>query len=157
MRAPLALCLAFTAGCALHPAAAAAQQDTVPWAHTADTTLVVTGPVLIALFPDVSQAEVDADGDLNEALADFQWYLPGAFAALAAAGIQAHEVYADTLRLRDPADPARTLSFDAREVRYVWLRPGHAPRTVDTVMQDLGLLQVSAEYFGRPELRAPEN
>ena len=157
MRAPLALCLALAAGCALHPAAAAAQQDAVPWAHTADTTLVVAGPTLIALFPDVSQAEVDADPYLTEALADFQWFLPRALGPLSAAGIATHEVYADILRLRDAADPSRVFTFDARQVRYVWMGPGREPRAIDTVMQDPGLLEISAEYFSRPELRAPDN
>jgi hypothetical protein len=37
--------------------------------------IVVRGPMVIAFFPPISQADVHRDG--NEAPADFQWYLSG--------------------------------------------------------------------------------
>jgi hypothetical protein len=140
------------AACGSRPAPPGEDGGAARQAGLRDTTLVVTGPTLVALFGNVTQEQMDGEPDLGEALADFQYYVGGIVPHLQAAGVALHEVYADSLRLRDGAPAGRLWTFGADSTRYVYLAPGREPRTLASIATDLELLHVAAEYFRIPAL-----
>jgi hypothetical protein len=125
------------------PAAAAVDR------HPPDTIRII-GPTVIAYFA-VTQAEVDADAEAMEALADFQHYLPSMERRLAACGVNVAETYR-TVFLRH-GEAVERFAPSAREVRvgYWMMRPGFPDRTLDGVHTDADLLAEAAEYFGLPD------
>jgi hypothetical protein len=123
----------------ISPVAAAEKQPLV----------VVGGPTIVAFFPPVTDAELQKDADTNESLADFQLYATRVREPLKKAGIDFHELYAHSFRLRvgKVVTTVRPVKVD---VGYYIVAPGKAPRIEYGVMTDADLLQVANEYFGRP-------
>jgi hypothetical protein len=109
--------------------------------------IVVRGPTVVAFFESVPQAQLDKDPDTNEALADFQLYARNVRAPLRKAGIEFHEVYANSFQLREGK---RLTTFRPAKVKvgYYLAAPGRKQRIEYGVMTDSDLLQVANEYFG---------
>jgi hypothetical protein len=62
--------------------------------------IVVRGPTIIALLPLPGRKELQADPDTSEALQDFQLYVARALKPLRKAGIDFHQVYSISFRVR---------------------------------------------------------
>src|SRR5437868_11085855 len=60
----------------------------------------VRRPTIVAFFPAPTQSEINADPDANEALSDFQLYAAQVRERLGNAGVDFHEVYTRSFRLR---------------------------------------------------------
>jgi hypothetical protein len=84
--------------------------------------VIVRGPTLVAFFEPVSQEKLEKDPDSNEALADFQLYAKNVREPLRKAGIEFHELYAHSFRLRVGN---RINHIPARQSES-WILPGGA-------------------------------
>lgn len=132
----------------VRPAAPSAVQDAA-----GDTTIAVTEPTLVAVFPAVTQAEVDADEELATVLEDYQYHLADAASALRKAGVAVHAVAAPGVRVV-AGDPPRLLArLPADGARYLFARPGQAPCALEGVQTDTDLLSTAAACFRLPALR----
>jgi hypothetical protein len=109
--------------------------------------VVVRGPTVIAFFEPVPSGEVGKDADANEALADFQFYARSVRQPLRKAGIEFHELYTHSFRLR-VGKRLTTFRPVKVDVGYYLVAPGKKPRIEYGVMTDSDLLQVANEYFG---------
>lgn len=130
--------IAFVALCVLAVAPRAAEKQPV---------IVVRGPTVVAFFEPVTQAKLVKDPDTNEALADFQLYASSVRTPLRKAGIEFHELYAHSFRLR-VGNQLTTFRPVKVNVGYYLVAPGKKPRIEYGVMTDADLLQVANEYFG---------
>jgi hypothetical protein len=101
----------------------------------------------VAFFEPVTQAKLAKDPDTNEALADFQLYASSVRAPLRKAGIEFHELYARSFRLR-VGNQLTTFRPVKEDVGYYLVEPGKKPRIEYGVITDADLLQVANEYFG---------
>lgn len=123
------------------------------WALTGSATaerqpvIIVRGPTVVAFFEPVVQAKAGKDADLNEALADFQLYAKNVREPLRKEGIEFHELYAYSFRLRAEK---RMITFRPvnGNVGYYLIAPGRKPHVEYGVMTDADLLHVANEYFG---------
>jgi hypothetical protein len=112
-------------------------------------TFAITQPTIIAFFPPISSAELSADNDTNETLADFQWYAKSARQSLAKRGIEFKEVYANSFRIR--VGSTVTIFRPTKSgVGYYLIAPGKRARIEYEVMTDTELLQVADDYFSPP-------
>jgi hypothetical protein len=120
-----------------------------PAAAEKPPVVVVRGPTVVAFFEPVPQAKLEKDSDTNEGLADFQWYATSVRDPLRKAGIEFHELYTHSFRLRvgNRLTTFRPIKVD---VGYYLVAPGKKPRIEYGVMTDVDLLQVANEYFGIP-------
>jgi hypothetical protein len=119
------------------PVAAAGKQPLV----------VVRGPTVVAFCQPITQAELAKNPDANEALADFQLYAKQVREPLRKAGIEFHELYASSFRLRFGKRLATFRPVKA-DIGYYLVAPGKKPRIEYGVMTDNHLLGVAKEYFG---------
>jgi hypothetical protein len=109
--------------------------------------VVAEGRTIVAFFPPVSDAKLQKDADTNEALADFQLYATRVREPLKNAGVEFHELYTRSFRVR--VGKAVTTFRPAKvDVGYYFVVPGKKPRIEYGVMTDADLLQVANEYFG---------
>jgi hypothetical protein len=109
--------------------------------------VIVQGPTIVAFFKPVPPARLKADPDANEALSDFQLYAKNVRGPLEKAGIEFHELYADSFRLR-VENELITFRPDKMGVGYYLVAPARKPRIEYGVMTDSDLLQLAKEYFG---------
>ena len=123
----------------ISPVAAAEKQPLV----------AVGGRTIVAFFPPVTDAELQKDPDTNESLADFQLYARQVREPLKKAGIEFHELYTCSFRVR-VGGAVTTFRATKEAVGYYFLVPGKKPRIEYGVMTDADLLQVANEYFDRP-------
>ena len=116
-------------------------------AFGAQPSFVVHGPTVVAFFPPVQQKELETDADTNEALADFQEYTRRVRDPFRKEGVDFHEVYALTFRIRVGS---KVTIFHAGDVKvgYYFVAPGKKPRIHYGVETDIDLLQIDADYFG---------
>jgi hypothetical protein len=119
-----------------------------PAAADEQPVIVVRGPTVVAFFEPVRQAKLK-DPDTNEALADFQLYAKNVRELLKKAGIEFHELYTYSFRLR-VGNRLTTFRPDKVNVGYYLVAPGKRPRVEYGVMTDADLLQAANEYFGIP-------
>ena len=105
----------------------------------------VRRPVVVAFFPPITEADFN-DSGTNDALDDFQYYARRVWQPLRKAGVDFHEVYAHSFRIRLGT---RTTTFRPVkvDVGYYFVAPGKKPRVEYGVMTDADLLQVANEYF----------
>ena len=105
----------------------------------------VHGPTVVAFFPPVTQAEM-SDGETDESLDDFQFYAKSAHSHLAKAGVDFHEVFAHSFRVRLGT---KTITFHPAklDVGYYLVAPGKKPHVEYGVMTDTDLLHLAGEYF----------
>ena len=109
--------------------------------------VVVRGPTVVAFFEPVKQEELEKDPDTNEALADFKIYAKKVHDWLREAGVEFHELYVHSFRLR-VGKRLTTFRPAKANVGYYLVAPGKKPRIEYGVMTDLDLLKVAKEYFG---------
>lgn len=101
----------------------------------------------MAFSPPVTEEELKKDPDTNEALADFSIYAKEARDRLMGAGIEFHELYAHSFRLR-VGKRLTTFRPTKTEVGYYLVSPGKKPRIEYGVMTHLDLIETANEYFG---------
>ncbi len=118
-----------------------------PAAAEKQPVVVVRGPIVVAFFEPVPQAKLAKEPDTNEALADFQLYATSVREPLRKAGIEFHELYAHSFRLR-VGNKLTTFRPGKVGVGYYLVAPGKDPRVEYGVMTDADLLQLANEYFG---------
>lgn len=121
------------------PVAAAEKQPVV----------VVGGRTIVAFFPPIPNAELQKDADTNEALADFQLYAQLVREPLRKSGVEFHELYTRSFRVR-VGKAVTTFRATKDDVGYYLIVPGKRPRIEYGVMTDANLLQVANEYFEGP-------
>ena len=109
-------------------------------------TITVRGPTIVAFFEPVTEAELKADPDSNEALADFQFYAGGAAKTLKNTGIEFHVIYARSFKIRIGT---RTAIFRPGKITvgYYFVAPGKKPRVEYGV--DNSLVETAEDYFGK--------
>jgi hypothetical protein len=106
-------------------------------------------PTVIAFFPPVTEKDLDDDPDTNEALSDFQFYAAQVREPLRKAGVDFHEAYAHSFRIRLGN---KTVAFRPGkvDVGYYFIASGKKPRVEYGVMTSDDILQVAHQYFGIP-------
>jgi hypothetical protein len=118
-------------------------------------TFDVRGPMVVAFFPPVTQAERQRDPDTNEALSDFQEYAHRVREPLRRKGIEFHEVYTGHFGIRR-GKTVTTFTPGKVQVGYYFVAPGKKPRIEYGVNTDDGLLQIADEYFGLKKDETPQ-
>jgi hypothetical protein len=103
---------------------------------------------IVAFFSPVTQAELN-DGETNEALADFQYYVGRVRAPLRNAGIELHAVYARSFQIR--IGKKVTTFQPVKAVGYYLAAPGKKPRVEYGVLTDSDLLNIANDYFGHTQ------
>jgi hypothetical protein len=116
-----------------------------------NTIVVINRPTVVAFFPPVTSAELNADPDTNEALADFQLYATKVRKPLSDAGIDLKEIHAKSFQVQRGT---RIITFRPGkvDVGYYFVAPGKEPRIQYGILTDADLLQIAKEYF---DLRVP--
>jgi len=129
MRFLLLLCLAA-------PLGSAAEQQ---------TRFVITRPTLISFVLDFTDKQTETEG--NEALADFEFYLPGAEDALQKAGVEVHQVF--HVKSFQVKSGSRWRTFAPRKVTigYYFIAPGREPRIEYGVEDTETILDIARRYF----------
>jgi hypothetical protein len=130
----------------------AAVEDAVAGANRRDNdTIAIVGPVVVAYFA-TTQAEVDSDGDMYEALADFQYYLPAVASGLAACGVGMMETYSSEIFFMREKTIERFLPRELdMPVGYRMMNRSRADHTLNGVHTDVDLLTAAVEYFELPD------
>jgi hypothetical protein len=102
-------------------------------------------PTVLAFFRPTSHADEPGTG-ANDSLSDFQVYLRQASAPLGKAGIEVHDVYARSFKVRDGMT---TTTFQTKKsgIGYYLVSPGKKPRVEYGLMNDSDLIRVASEYF----------
>ena len=118
-----------------------------PSAAEKQPVIVVRGPTVVAFFEPVPNAQLGKNPDASEALADFQFYARNVREPFRKAGIEFHEVYAHSFRLRE-GKRLTTFRPGKADVGYYLIAPGKKPRIEYGVMTDADLMQLAQEYFG---------
>jgi len=108
----------------------------------------VRRPTVIAFFGPVTQDDLN-NGDTDEALSDFQYSAAKAGPKLKSLGIQFHELYAHSFRVRVKK---KTVTFQSGkvDVGYYFVAPGKQARIEYGVMTDADLVALCRQYFGLP-------
>jgi hypothetical protein len=111
-------------------------------------TITVHGPTIVAFFEPITESELIADPDTNEALSDFQFYAGGARKAFLKTGIDFHEIYVRSFRIRIGS---KTTTFRVGKVGvgYYFVAPGKRPRVEYGVLQASNILEIAEQYFGK--------
>jgi hypothetical protein len=111
----------------------------------------VQKPSIVAFYPPVSESEAENQDEI-ESLGDFRLFVEESRKPLKAEGIELHEVFSTSFRIRVGV---KTTSFHSAEagVGYYLIAPGKQPRVEYGVMTAEDLLQVARQYFGSTKLR----
>jgi hypothetical protein len=139
----------------------------IAFAIRADDAIIevtVTGPTVIAFFPPVPQAELDADddGSLSSGIAHLNFVLEDLHACLAPRQIAMRFEFTRALTLVDGSSVHR-IEFPvdwAHAIGVVLAMPGETPQTVFATAGPSGLLesvpQAAWKYFGEPKCKRYE-
>jgi hypothetical protein len=108
--------------------------------------VVANGPTVVAFFPPVKDTDLSNHPDINESLADFQFYATRVREKLHDAGIDFQEIFALSFAIRCGTKmtifrPKKTT------VGYYFIAPGKSPRVEYGVMTDADILHIATEYF----------
>jgi hypothetical protein len=109
-----------------------------------NTIVVINRPTVVAFFPPVTSAELNADPGTNEALADFQLYATRVRKPLTDAGIDFKEIYAKSFQVQR-GTRITTFRPGKVDVGYYFVAPGKEPRIEYGVLTDADLLQVAKD------------
>src|SRR5579862_3709122 len=90
------------------------------------TAFVVRRPTIVAFFPPFTQADLEADPDMNESMSDFQTYTERVREPFRKAGVDFHEVYALSFRIRIGAK-LTTFRPGKTKAGYYFVVPGKKP------------------------------
>ena len=111
-------------------------------------TVSVGRPTIIAFFAPMSEADLKADPDANEALADFQFYASHVREPLRKAGINFHELHVRSFQVQIGSQ-ITTFLPDVK-VGYYLIAPSKKPRVEYGVMSASDLMEIASAYFGIP-------
>ena len=121
----------------------ASQQPALP-------VIAVTGPTIVAFFPDVSQNEIDGDFDLDTTLEDFQRSARGIRAFANTNSISFHELYSHAFLIRTRGLTIRFEALaDSGGIGYYLTAPGMEPLVLYGVHTDSDVASTASGYFGR--------
>lgn len=109
-------------------------------------TYAVKGPTIVAFFRHVTDAEMDKNQDVNEALGDFQLYATQAAPKLRALGIDFEVASATRIKLR-VGKHVRDFRARQADVGYYFIAPGKEPHVKYGVMTDVDLVEAARAYF----------
>ena len=112
-------------------------------------TYTVDGPMVIAFFRPVTDAELENDPDTNEVLSDFQLYASQAAPRMKRAGIDFEVAGAVKFRLRY-GRAVHTFTVGKVGVGYDFVAPGTKPRVEYGVHDDGELVEIASRYFHLP-------
>ena len=112
------------------------------------TIVVINRSTVVAFFAPVTSAELNADADTNEALADFQLYATKVRKPLNDAGIDFKEIYSKSFQVQRGTE-ITTFHPAKVDVGYYFVAPGKEPRIEYGVRTDADLLQIAKEYFNQ--------
>lgn len=113
----------------------------------AQSVITVQRPTVIAFFPLTTDAQMEKDADLNEALADFQLYAQRVAEPLRQLGIDFHQVYGSSFRIRTGSSVTVFRSGKIK-VGYYFIAPGKKARIQYGVDTDDDILHIAREHFG---------
>lgn len=108
--------------------------------------IVVRGPTVVAFFSPMKEADLKANPDENETLSDFQFYNPQIREALQKDGIDFHEIYAFSFRVRIVAK-VTTFHTGKVGVGYYFVAPSKKPHIEEGVLGDAPI-EIAHRYFG---------
>lgn len=109
-------------------------------------TYAVEGPTIVAFFRHVTDAEMDKNPDINEALGDFQLYATQAAPKLRALGVDFKVASATRFKLRI-GKQVRDFRAGKADVGYYFIAPGKGPHVQYGVMTDVDLVDAARAYF----------
>lgn len=107
-------------------------------------------PTVIAFSRPVSDSDMDKDADLNEVLSDFQLYARQVRQPLEQAGIDFHEVYAHSFRIRVNGKTIKVRV--GNKVGYYFAIPGKNPVVQYGVDTADDIVATALKYFGVPSV-----
>ena len=126
------------------------RQSAAANSHAADTAVIdIRQPTVIAHFV-TTQAEVDSNPDLGEALSDFQYHLGGARATLTDWGVALEERYAPVVRYRVAGRVVRFAPPRDSAVAYLLLAKDFPPQIYYGVLTDSDLLDRVRRFLTVP-------
>jgi hypothetical protein len=119
--------------------------------------VMLEGPTLVAVYPEVRKTAEKADRELARFVADFRADLPAARRIAGAAALVYEERYGPAVRLADPFNNMPTLASVVGDdgVGFIVVVPGFPPRTLPGHRPDTVLAKVVAEYLA--EVRAAQS
>jgi hypothetical protein len=111
--------------------------------------VIVRGPTVVAFFAPVSDADLEKDPYLGDALSNFQSCALAVGKPLKQSGIEFHELYARSfaVHLGSGTSTFRPAKLD---VGYYFVRPGKAPHVVYGVKTEDEVMHIAKTYFGEP-------
>ena len=104
-------------------------------------------PTVIAFFPPVTEEGLAKDPDTNEALADFQVYAYRTRERLKNSGVEFHEVYVHSFRIRQGRNLV-TFRPNKVPVGYYFVAPEKKPNVEYGVETDEDVVANIQKYFG---------
>ena len=110
------------------------------------TEFAVHRPTVIAFFLPVTDADLERDADLNEALADFQLYVTRAAPRLEQAGIKVEVINASEFKIRI-GHAVRVFKTGKIGIGYYFIVPGKRPRIEYGVQTDDDIVAIAHDYF----------
>jgi len=111
-------------------------------------TIDVTGPIILAFFVPVTEAQLRQSPETSESLADFQHYVAQVRPALSTRGIELREVRAERFTIRQGA-MTTLYAVKKNGVGYCLASPGKEPLVQFGVLTDADLLKLADKYFGK--------
>lgn len=114
---------------------------------TEPRAIVARGPTIIAFFPPVTKTELQKDPDTNETLADFQLYATRVRKPVKKLGIEFHELYRHSFRIR-VGSTVTTFRPSKKQVGYYFITPGKKPHIEYGVLTDIDVIDIAHKYFG---------
>lgn len=115
--------------------------------QTASTpSILIQKPTVIAFFFPVSDAEMEKNPDINEALSDFQLYASKAGPPLKEAGVDFEVVAARQFQVNNGSG-SETFKTGKIGIGYYFVLPGKRPHVQYGVMTDDEILEAAAKYL----------
>lgn len=108
----------------------------------------VRRPTVIAFFEPVTEADLEKDADLNEALSDFQLYAGKVGRPLQQLGVDFHQISARSFRIR--VNGKTSMVRVKNTVGYYFVMPGKKPLVQCGVETDDDIVATARKYFGLP-------
>ena len=104
-------------------------------------------PTIVAFFPPVTEAELEADPDTNEVLSDFQLYAGAASGPLQKSGIDFQVATARSFEIHI-GGKVRLIQTGKIGIGYYFVEPGKKAHVEYGVMTDADIFAAASEYFG---------
>ena len=118
--------------------------------NAADSAFMVTGPTLLSSFV-TTQQEADSSEEVNEALADYQFYLERAIPVLERHGVTVHLTSDAIVRWRDNLGLHSFPATDSGRIVYLFALPNGRVKVLHNGVEvDGAILSAAREHFGRP-------